>query len=81
MTESLVQVAGLKRRYLDLMGACNYTSKTPSQIEHAVARGALVATFAKDESKSYEVCDLDAYMRAEKLTGKLAKKKRKSSGE
>lgn len=52
----------IKQRYVTMMGACMYTSKTPDQLDHAVRKGHLRVLIALDGTKSFEVCDLDAFM-------------------
>lgn len=55
-------VETIRQRYVNIMGAVFYTGKTADQLEHAVRKGYLKITIARDGSRSYMVDDLDAYM-------------------
>jgi hypothetical protein len=55
-------VQPIKQKYVNAMGACFYTGKTPDQLDYAVKKGYLRARIARDGSKSYAIPDLDAFM-------------------
>jgi hypothetical protein len=55
----------LQVRYVNIVGACVYTGKTPDQLIHAQRKGLLRVRIAKDGTKSYRLDDLDEYMGGE----------------
>lgn len=55
-------VQTVRQRWVNLLGACNYTSKSPEQIRHAERKGLLKPRVAKDGTKSYLIDDLDEFM-------------------
>lgn len=64
-------VEPIKQKYVNSIGACFYTGKTPDQLEYAVKKGHLRIRIAKDGSKSFSVDDLDEYMDADNTQARI----------
>jgi hypothetical protein len=57
-------VKPIRQQYVNPIGACFYTRKTPDQLDHAVRKGHLRYALAKDGTRSFCIDDLDEFMDA-----------------